>query len=79
MRQKIHAAKFYVDVDLSKNTFQKKVRNAQISQYNFQLVVGEAEATNGTVNIRTRENKVEGEVKVDDFIDNLKKLAAEYK
>jgi threonyl-tRNA synthetase len=59
IRQKLHDAGFYADVDLSKATFQKKVRNAQIAQYNLQLVVGASEVENGTVNIRTRENKVE--------------------
>ncbi len=79
VRDKLHAEGFYADVDLSKATFQKKVRNAQVEQYNFQLVVGEAEVKNGTVNIRTRDNKVEGEKKVDELIDYLKQLRAEYK
>jgi threonyl-tRNA synthetase len=79
VRQKLHNEGFYADVDLSKNTFQKKVRNAQIAQYNFQLVVGEAEVTNGSVNIRTRENQVEGEKKVDEFIEMLKSLRDSYK
>lgn len=30
-----HAEKMYVDVDLSGNTLQKKIRNGQLSQYNF--------------------------------------------
>jgi len=79
IQQKLHDAKMYADVDLSKATFQKKVRNAQIAQYNFQLVVGKSEVENGTVNIRTRENKVDGEMKVDEMIEMLKKLIAEYK
>ena len=78
VRDKLHAEGFYVDVDLSKNTFQKKVRSAQIAQYNFQFVVGKNEVENGSVNIRTRENKVEGEMKVDDMIAMLKKLRAEH-
>jgi threonyl-tRNA synthetase len=78
VRQRLHDEGFYVDVDLSKATFQKKVRNAQIAQYNYQLVVGKAEVANESVNIRTRENKVEGEMKVDDFVEMLKKLRAEY-
>lgn len=78
VRQRLHSEGFYVDVDLSKGTFNKKVRNAQIAQYNFQLVVGKAEVANESVNIRTRENKVEGEVKVDDMVEMLKKLRAEY-
>merc|ERR1712176_1358706 len=79
VRQKLHDAKFFADVDLSKATFQKKVRNAQIAQYNFQLVVGKSEVENGTVNIRTRENRVEGEKKVEEMIDMFKRLRDEYK
>lgn len=79
VRDRLHAEGFYADVDLSKATFQKKVRNAQVDQYNFQLVVGEAEVKNGTVNIRTRDNKVEGEKKLDELVAYLKTLQAEHK
>jgi len=34
---------------------------------------------NGTVNIRTRENKVEGEMKVEEMVEMLKRLRDEYK
>ena len=30
-----HKAKMFVDVDLSGNTLQKKIRNGQLAQYNF--------------------------------------------
>lgn len=79
IRDKLHKEGFYVDVDLSKETFKKKVRNAQIAQYNYQLVIGAQEKENGTVNIRNRENVVEGEMKVDEFIEKLKKEREEYK
>jgi len=79
VRKRLHDERFYADVDLSKHTFQKKVRNAQVAQYNFQLVVGEQEVKNGTVNIRTRENKVEGEMKVEEMVEMLKRLRDEYK
>jgi threonyl-tRNA synthetase len=79
VKDKLHAKGFYVDVDFSKNTFQKKVRNAQVAQYNFQLVVGKNEVENGTVNIRTRENTVEGEKKVDEMIEMLEGLRKEFK
>ena len=79
VRQKLHDEGFYADVDLSKATFQKKVRNAQVAQYNFQLVVGEAEVNNGSVNIRTRDNNVEGEKNVDEMIAMFKQLVAEHK
>jgi len=79
VRSKIHKEGFYVDVDLSKEKFNKKVRSAQIEQYNFQLVVGKKEVENGSVNVRTRDNKVEGEKKVDDFIAMLRELRDTYK
>jgi threonyl-tRNA synthetase len=78
VREKLHKEGFYVDVDLTKATFQKKVRNAQVAQYNFQMVVGKAEVENGSVNIRTRENEVKGEMKVDDMIAMCKQLRDEY-
>lgn len=79
VRKILHDAGFYVDVDTSKNTFQKKVRNAQVAQYNYQLVVGEQEVQNGSVNIRTRDNVVEGEMKVEEFVQKLKVLRDEFK
>ncbi|XP_048881593.1 threonine--tRNA ligase 1, cytoplasmic isoform X2 [Brienomyrus brachyistius] len=35
-------------------TLNKKIRSAQLAQYNYILVVGEKEATSGTVSVRTR-------------------------
>lgn len=78
VRTKLHKEGFYADVDTSKDTFQKKVRKAQVDQYNFQLVVGKNEVENGSVNIRTRENTIEGEMKVEDMIEKLKKLRDEH-
>ena len=37
-----------------------QVRDAQLSQYNYILVLGEQEQREGTVNIRTRDNIVHG-------------------
>ncbi len=68
VQARLHNLGFYVDVDLSKEKFNKKVRSAQIAQYNFQLVVGKSEVENGTVNIRTRDNQVEGEKSIDDLV-----------
>jgi threonyl-tRNA synthetase len=80
VRAKIHDAGFYVDVDLSKATFQKKVRNAQVAQYNYQLVVGKNEVNNGTVNIRSREgNKAEGEKPIDELITWFKDMRENHK
>ena len=68
VKAKLHNAGFFVEADTSKATFQKKVRNAQVEQYNFQLIIGAKEMENGSVNIRTRDNEQKGEMKVDDFV-----------
>ncbi|XP_068954543.1 threonine--tRNA ligase 2, cytoplasmic [Petaurus breviceps papuanus] len=68
-------AGFMADVDLDQScTLNKKIRNAQLAQYNFILVVGEKEKINKAVNVRTRDNKIHGETSVASTIDKLKKL-----
>lgn len=64
---------FMADVDLDHScTLNKKIRNAQLAQYNFILVVGEKEKTNNAVNVRTRDNKIHGEISVTSAIHKLK-------
>lgn len=70
VQQKLHAAGFHADVDLSQNTLPKMIRNAQQAQYNFILVVGEKEADTRGVTVRTRDsNEVAQDIKpLDDLI-----------
>ncbi|XP_030044439.1 threonine--tRNA ligase 2, cytoplasmic [Microcaecilia unicolor] len=70
-------AGFMADVDLDHScTLNKKIRNAQLAQYNFILVVGEKEKANNAVNVRTRDNKVHGEISVTTAVEKLVKLKA---
>ncbi|XP_053127903.1 threonine--tRNA ligase 2, cytoplasmic isoform X2 [Hemicordylus capensis] len=70
-------AGFMADVDLDQScTLNKKIRNAQLAQYNFIFVVGEKEKASSAVNVRTRDNKVHGELSVISAIEKLKKLKA---
>ena len=63
---------FYCEVDDTDRKMQKKVREAQLEQWNYILVVGEGEKTNRTVNIRTRDNVVHGEHKLEEgLLDTL--------
>ncbi len=65
---------FYCEVDDTDRKMQKKVREAQLEQWNYILVVGEGEKTNRTVNIRTRDNVVHGEHKLEEgLLDTLLK------
>ncbi|XP_058492874.1 threonine--tRNA ligase 1, cytoplasmic [Solea solea] len=75
VKQEFHNGGFMTDVDLDHScTLNKKIRNAQLAQYNFILVLGEKEKTSNTVNVRTRDNKVHGERSVEDCIERLKQL-----
>lgn len=62
----------------SSDTLNKRIRNAQLEQFNFILVVGPAEKANGTVNVRTRDNQVRGEIKVEELINNFQRFANQY-
>ncbi|XP_032781134.2 threonine--tRNA ligase 1, cytoplasmic isoform X1 [Daphnia magna] len=78
VREQIAAAGFRITADIDAgDTMNKKIRNGQLSQHNFILVVGEKEQTNGTVNIRTRDNKVHGEHSVAKVIERFTQLSKE--
>src|SRR3989344_557594 len=64
------------DVNESAETTGKKIRDAQVAQYSYLLIVGDVEMKNKTVNVRTRDEKVHGEKSVDVL---LKELIAEIK
>ncbi|XP_026086213.1 threonine--tRNA ligase, cytoplasmic-like isoform X2 [Carassius auratus] len=65
-------AGFMADADLDSSCLlNKKIRNAQLAQYNFILVVGEKERAANSVNVRTRDNKVHGELSVEEVMERL--------
>lgn len=77
LQKKFYEAGFMAEVDLSPgDTLNKKIRNAQLSQFNFILVVGEQEVNNGTANVRTRDNVVHGEKTLDELVAHFTKLKA---
>jgi len=43
-------------VDNGENTLQKKIRNGELAQYNFILVVGQEELDGEAVNVRNRDD-----------------------
>jgi len=70
--KKIHDAGFLCDFDMDPGTtMNKRIRNAQVAQYNFIFVVGEKELTAQTVNVRTRDNKIHGEHSLDHVISRF--------
>ncbi|XP_060522671.1 threonine--tRNA ligase 1, cytoplasmic isoform X1 [Cylas formicarius] len=79
VRVQLHDAGFMAEVDTDAgDTLNKKIRNGQLAQFNFILVVGEKERSSGTVNVRTRDNAVRGEMSVADLIAKLGLLRDNY-
>ncbi|KAJ3971179.1 hypothetical protein EV361DRAFT_991222 [Lentinula raphanica] len=68
----------YSDVDNSDNTLPKKIRNGEIAQYNFILVVGQEELDARAVNVRNRDDvgtKNKGEmIPLDTVVEKLVEL-----
>jgi threonyl-tRNA synthetase len=71
--KQIKAAGFHVSVDAQSDSVSKKVRNAQLEQVNYILTVGEKEMADRTASLRTRDNVVHGEVKIDEFLKAIEK------
>ena len=79
VQEEVRAAGFFVDADLSHRTLNKMVRESQLAQYNYILVVGATEAEAGTANVRTRDNEVHGTKSIDDLIAEFTQMAADHK
>lgn len=80
IQKKISDAKFRVEVDLDQRTkFAKKIRNAQVAQFNYILVVGEKEVSSNTINVRTRDGLIHGQYELDDLINRLNKVRDEFR
>ena len=78
--QKFWDAGLFAEADLTDNTLNKKIRNAQTAQWNFIMVVGQDELDGQAVNIRNRDDEVQGReqtVKVDEALQKLLKLKAD--
>eukprot|EP00755_Sulcionema_specki_P005022 Sspe_Gene.31593::Locus_15565_Transcript_1_1_Confidence_1.000_Length_2571::g.31593::m.31593/K01868/TARS, thrS; threonyl-tRNA synthetase len=74
VKDAIFSAGFDCDLDTSDATLPKKVREAQVSQYNFMLIVGEKEKASGTVTVRRRSENTEENITVEKMIQWCKEL-----
>ncbi|MDE2183303.1 MAG: threonine--tRNA ligase [Alphaproteobacteria bacterium] len=61
-----------VDIDLSAERMQKKIRDAQLQKIPYMLVVGEREAAEGKVAVRLRSGKDLGPMPLETFIARIK-------
>uniref|UniRef100_A0A7S0E3V0 Probable threonine--tRNA ligase, cytoplasmic n=1 Tax=Hanusia phi TaxID=3032 RepID=A0A7S0E3V0_9CRYP len=70
---------YHVDVDDSSKTLQKKIRENQLAQYNYILVVGKEEIESKTVNVRTRDNVVHGTKSIPQLLSELRQNVVDFK
>lgn len=74
-QQTLQAAGLVADLDADCGlTLSRRVRRAQLANYNFQFVVGPREQSRGTVNVRTRDNRRLGERALADAVRRLLQL-----
>lgn len=77
LAKQCEASSFEVHLDDTNESVSKKVREAQLAQYNYILTIGDKEVENQTVNVRTRDNEVHGEMKLDALLELLKQERAQ--
>ena len=65
---------FQVFFDTSSSTLQKKIRNAQIAQYNYIGVIGQEEVNGNTIKIRSREGEIIGDYTMNKLLEFFKSL-----
>ncbi|KAF6293875.1 threonyl-tRNA synthetase 2, mitochondrial [Rhinolophus ferrumequinum] len=74
-QQSLRAAGLVGDLDADSTlTLSRRVRRAQLANYNFQFVVGQREQSKKTVNIRTRDNRRLGERDLTEAVGRLLEL-----
>uniref|UniRef100_A0A669CPE3 threonine--tRNA ligase n=1 Tax=Oreochromis niloticus TaxID=8128 RepID=A0A669CPE3_ORENI len=70
-----HEAGFMADLNDDEGaTLNKKIRSAQLAQYNYIFVVGDKERESGTVNVRSRGGKQLGRRPTEEVLMSLTKL-----
>ncbi|KAH7570250.1 hypothetical protein ACOSP7_018273 [Xanthoceras sorbifolium] len=78
VQDQIKQAGYYVDVDTTDRKIQKKVREAQLAQFNFILVVGEEEAKTGQVSVRVRDKADHSVMSIPSLLQHFKEKTEAY-
>ena len=77
--EKLRENNLRVELDDRSQTASAKIRQAQEEKIPYMIIIGQKEEKNQTINIRTREGKILGEKKLEDFIKEAKREEAEKK
>jgi threonyl-tRNA synthetase len=71
---KLKAAGLRVAINRGNDKLGAKIRDAQIQKVPFMLIVGEKEATSGTVSLRKRTGGDQGSITIDELVEQAKRL-----
>lgn len=62
------------EIDLRNEKMQYKIREAQNAKIPYMLIVGDKEASNNTVAVRTRSGGDQGAVSIDEFVNKIREV-----
>ena len=71
LKQRLLDAGIRAEADLGNERMNAKIRQAQLMQVPYMLVIGDQEVANGTVSVRKRDNTRQNDVLVADFITTM--------
>ncbi len=77
VRQALDAAGLMAEVDTRNEKMGYKIREAQLQKIPYMLVVGDKEAENGTVSLRSRKDGDKGAVALEDAVAAIAKKSEE--
>ncbi len=72
--EKLRAEGLRVDVDRSNEKLGAKIRDAQLQKIPWMLIVGEKEASSGTVSLRKRTGGDQGSIKIEELLAQAREL-----
>lgn len=70
--EELRSSGLRVKLDDRSKSMQSRIRDAEKMKIPYIIIIGEKEIQTDTISVRTRRNKSEGLMKVQEFIDNLK-------
>ena len=78
VKQRLEAAGLRVELDLSNQKMNAKIRDFGLQKLPFILIMGDKEAATDSVSVRVRAKGDEGSVTIADFLTRAKKLVADH-
>jgi len=78
LTKQLTRAGFHTSIDTSNESLKKKVRAAQVAQFNYILVVGDKEMEQEQVNVRVRDGTHKGLMSVEQVIDHLQYVTSNF-